>query len=59
MNNIKIVANSAYFPQKEVKNNDLEKYLNLENGYIEKRTGIRNRYYAINEKNRRYGIKSS
>lgn len=50
MNNIKIVANSAYFPQKEVKNNDLEKYLNLENGYIEKRTGIRNRYYAINEK---------
>ncbi len=50
MNNIKIVANSAYFPKKEVKNNELENYLKLEKGYIEKRTGIKNRYYATNEK---------
>ena len=49
MNNIRIVANGIYLPQKQIKNNALEKALNLENGYIEKRTGIKNRYYAINE----------
>ena len=50
MNNIKILANSAYFPKTEVKNSELESHLNLENGFIEKRTGIKNRYYAIDEK---------
>ena len=49
MNNIRIVTNGIYFPQKQIKNNELERALNLENGYIEKRTGIKNRYYAINE----------
>ena len=49
MNNIKILANSAYLPEKEIKNNELEATLGLENGYIEKRTGIQNRYYAVNE----------
>lgn len=49
MSNIQIVANGIYFPKKQIKNNELEKILNLESGYIEKRTGIKNRYYAINE----------
>ena len=49
MSNIHIVANGIYLPQKQIDNNELEKILNLENGYIEKRTGIKKRYYGINE----------
>ena len=49
MSNIHIVSNGIYFPKKQIKNDELEKILNLESGYIEKRTGIKNRYYAINE----------
>ena len=49
MCNIKIIENGIYLPKKQVKNNELEKYLNLENGYIEKRTGIKQRYYSIEE----------
>ena len=49
MSNIHIVSNGIYFPQKQIKNDELEKTLNLESGYIEKRTGIKNRYYAVNE----------
>lgn len=49
MSNIYIVANGIYLPKKQVGNNELEKQLKLENGYIEKRTGIKNRYYAIHE----------
>ena len=49
MSNIHIVTNGIYFPQKQIKNDELEKTLNLESGYIEKRTGIKNRYYAVNE----------
>ena len=49
MSNIRIVGNGIYFPEKQIENNELEKILNLENGYIEKRTGIKNRYYAIDE----------
>lgn len=50
MNNLKIIANGIYFPTKQVKNEELENKLNLEKGYIEKRTGIKNRYYAVEEK---------
>ena len=49
MSNIHIVSNGIYFPKKQIKNDELEKILNLESGYIEKRTGIKNRYYAMNE----------
>ena len=49
MSNIRIVGNGIYFPKKQMENKELEKILNLENGYIEKRTGIKNRYYAIDE----------
>ena len=49
MSNIHILANGIYFPKKQIENSQLEKVLNLENGYIEKRTGIKKRYYGINE----------
>ena len=49
MNNAKIVANEIYLPKKEIKSEELEKKLKLEPGYIEKRTGIKTRYYAIEE----------
>lgn len=49
MNNIKITHNGIYFPKKLVSNNEIEEKLNLEKGYIEKRTGIQKRYYAENE----------
>ena len=49
MSNIHIIANGIYFPQRQIKNDELEIILNLESGYIEKRTGIKNRYYAIKE----------
>ena len=43
------MKNGIYFPKKQIENDQLEKALHLKNGYIEKRTGIRNRYYAVNE----------
>ena len=49
MSNIHIIANGIYFPQRQIKNYELEKILNLESGYIEKRTGNKKRYYAIKE----------
>jgi len=50
MENIEIIETGVYLPPKLVKNNEIEKELNLENGYIEKRTGIKQRYYAQEEK---------
>ena len=49
VSNIRIVANGIYLPQEQVRNKELETRWNLESGYIEKRTGIKNRYYATNE----------
>lgn len=49
MKNIQIVTNGIYFPKKQIANEELENRLHLEKGYIEKRTGIKKRYYAIEE----------
>lgn len=46
MNFIKIVETSTYLPKNIVENKQIEEKLNLEDGYIYKRTGIRKRYYA-------------
>ena len=46
MNNIKILETGAYLPKIKTNNEKIEKKLNLEKGYIEKRTGIIERYYA-------------
>lgn len=50
MENIKIVASGKYIPTKKVLNKELEEKLNLESGYIYKRTGIETRFYEENEK---------
>ena len=50
MRNIEIIANGKYLPKKEILSKDIEKKLNLEEGYIEKRTGIIKRYYVETEK---------
>ena len=47
--NIEIICSGSYLPKTEVNNKQLEKQLNLEEGYIEKRTGIEKRYYAKEE----------
>ena len=49
MKNIEIKSTGSYLPKIEVNNQQLEKELKLEEGYIEKRTGIEKRYYAKNE----------
>lgn len=49
MENIKIVANGVYIPEIPITSEELERNLNLEKGYIKKRTGIVKRYYT-NEK---------
>lgn len=50
MNSIEIIQTGIYLPKEEITNSQLEKSLNLEDGYIQKRTGIENRYYASQEK---------
>lgn len=49
MNYIKITDCAYYLPKRKVLNSEIEKRLNLEEGYILKRTGIEERYYAENE----------
>lgn len=49
MNYIKFVKSSGYLPKRKVFNDEIEKRLNLEEGYINKRTGIKERYYIENE----------
>ena len=49
MRNIEIISSGSYLPKIEVNNQRLEKELKLEEGYIEKRTGIEKRYYAKEE----------
>ena len=38
-----------YLPKREIKNEELEKEYKLESGYIEKRTGIRKRFFVEDE----------
>ena len=49
MSYIKITECAYYLPKRKVLNNEIEKNLNLKEGYISKRTGIKERYYAENE----------
>lgn len=58
MNYIKIVKNGSYLPKKKVENKELEKNLNLEEGYIYKRTGIKQRYYVEKETIQELAIKA-
>ena len=49
MKSIEIINSGSYLPKLEVNNQQLEKELKLEEGYIKKRTGIEKRYYAKEE----------
>lgn len=49
MNSIKILATSTYLPKNKVINKYFEEKFNLSSKWIEKRTGIKNRYYAKEE----------
>ena len=43
---IKIIDAKYYMPERKVLNSEIEEKFGLEKGYIEKRTGIKERYYA-------------
>ncbi len=49
MNYIKIIDAKAYMPRRKVLNSEIEKDFNLKEGYISKRTGIKERYYVKEE----------
>ena len=49
MSSVKIIGTGKYLPKKEIKSEDIEKENNLEDGYIYKRTGIKTRYYSLDE----------
>lgn len=49
MNSIKIVATGVYLPDNSIKNSKLNSKFNLDNNWIYKRTGVRNRYWAKEE----------
>ena len=55
---MRIVASSSYLPSKKVLNEEIEKKLNLETNYIEKRTGIKQRYFVQNETIEEMSIKA-
>lgn len=46
MKSIKITKTGTYLSKTKIKNEEIEKKLNLEKGYIQKRTGIETRYYT-------------
>lgn len=59
MNYIKITETGKYIPKTEINNEQIEQKLNLEKGYIEKRTGIKTRYYAESESIEEMAIKAT
>lgn len=46
---MEIVANSSYLPKRKIDNKELAKRFNVEEDYIEKRTGIKQRYFVTDE----------
>lgn len=49
MNSIKILATSTYLPNKKISNEYFQEKYNLPANWIEKRTGIKDRYYSTEE----------
>ena len=47
---MKIVASSSYLPKNKVTNKEIAKNLGIEESFIEKRTGIKQRYFVEEEK---------
>lgn len=59
MNNIKIISNGTYLPKTKLINNELADKLNIEENFILKRTGIQQRYYALDETIEEMAIQAS
>ncbi len=55
---IKILEAKYYMPKRKIVNDEIEEKFKLEKGYIKKRTGIEERYYAENEKIEEMAIKA-
>lgn len=49
MSNIQIISSGRYIPNIKITNEELEKKYKVEEGYILKRTGIKQRYYTSEE----------
>lgn len=49
MKNIQIIGSGMYVPKNEITNSMLEKKLDIEQGFIKKRTGINKRYFVDKE----------
>lgn len=58
MNSIKILANGVYMPENKVENRYFNNKFNLDELWIYKRTGIRTRYWAKDEKQVDMAIKA-
>ena len=46
---MRLVASSSYLPNNKVTNQEITKRLGIDEQFIEKRTGIKQRYFADNE----------
>ena len=55
---IKIKEAKYYMPEKKVLNSEIEKIFGLNEGYIKKRTGIKERYYSVSETIEEMAIKA-
>ena len=49
MSNIQIISSGKYIPEIKITNEELEKKYQVEENYIFKRTGIKQRFYANEE----------
>lgn len=58
MDSIRIIANGSYLPTYELTNKELNQRFDLLEGWIEKRTGIKRRFYAEEEKIEEIAIKA-
>ncbi len=58
MSNIQIISSGKYIPEIKITNEELEKKYQVEENYILKRTGIKQRYYT-NEEIEQLAIKAS
>lgn len=50
MESINIIATGSYLPNRKIENKQINEKFNLKDNWIEKRTGIKTRYIAYEEK---------
>ncbi|GGI82326.1 beta-ketoacyl-ACP synthase III [Legionella impletisoli] len=54
MLNVKIIGTGHYLPKKKIDSNALDQQLNLPNGTVEKKSGLKSRYFASDEETTSY-----